>query len=39
MIFFVDGIIGLNILKFLIKNFKKDIQAIVLTKSDILIKN
>ena len=39
MIFFVNGIVGLNILKFLIKNFKKDIKAIVLTKSDILIKN
>ena len=39
MIFFVNGKIGLNILKFLIKNFKKDIKAIVLTKSDILIKD
>ena len=39
MIFFINGIVGLNILKFLIKNFDKDIKAIVLVKSDTLIKN
>ena len=34
MIFFAYGKIGLILLKFLFKNFRKDIKTVVLIKSD-----
>lgn len=39
MIFFAFGQVGLNLVKFIFKNFKQDIKAIVISRSDKLIKN
>lgn len=39
MIFFLDNVVGLRIINFILRYYKKDIKGIVIKKSDKLIKN